>query len=467
MAERADIVIIGGGPGGYLAALRAARLKKKIVLVEEDRVGGTCINYGCIPTKYLLHQTRLVDEVRRARTLDGPAGDIRLNWPRVQAGRKAVVDRLVSGLEFLLDKGKVVILRGTALLREDGSAAVRTAEREVLVTAEKTIVAVGSRPAALPFLDPDGRRVVTSTDALEFLEVPKSLLVVGAGAVGLELASVYRRLGTDVSVLEIMADILPGTDREASTRLERILKKQGLKISTRMRIEEAVVGDSRVVLKGRSLRNDAPFEAAAEKVLVATGRRPNIDRLFEGPPFLELDKGGFVRVGAGLETSRPGTYAIGDVIGGKLLAHKAYHDADVAAGNAAGLAGSVDYSALPTAVFTDPEFASVGLTEEEAVDRGIKIQTGVFPLQASGRAMTMEATDGLVKVVADGDDRVIGAHLVAPGASDLIPVLTAAVANGAKLRDLAALIYVHPSISEAVGEAALKAKGEALHILNT
>jgi dihydrolipoamide dehydrogenase len=467
MTERADIVIIGGGPGGYLAALRGAQLGKKIVLVEEDRIGGTCINVGCIPTKYLLHQTKIYHEVRRAKTLDGPLAEIRVDWGKVQAGRKAVVDRLVAGLEFLLAKGKVNVLKGTAVLREDGTALVRTEGGESLVAAEKTILAAGSRSADLPFLQPDGRLVVTSTEALEFPEVPKSLLVIGAGAIGLELASVYSRLGTEVTVLEIMANVLPGTDREVSIRLERSLKKQGMRIMTEARIEKAEVGESRVVLRGRGLRTDAPFEVSGEKVLLAAGRKPNTDRLFEGRVFLELDRAGFVKVGPGLEAGRPGMYAIGDIIGGKLLAHKAYHDAVVAAENAAGLRARVDYNSLPTAVFTEPEFAAVGLTEEEAVEKGGLVRTGVFPLQASGRALTMEAAEGLVKVVADGKDRVIGAHLLAPGASELIPVLTMAVAKGLAIRDLASLIYVHPSLSEAVGEAALKAKGEALHILNS
>ncbi len=467
MAERADIVIIGGGPGGYLAALRGAQLGKSIILVEEDRIGGTCINYGCIPTKYLLHQTKILADVKRAKTLSGSTDKIRIDWPEVQAGRRAVVDRLVSGLEFLLQKGRVKVIKGSALLRGDGTVHIRTGEGEAAVSGKRTIVAAGSRAANLPFLRPDGRLVVTSTEALEFTEVPKSLLVVGAGAVGLEMASIYRRLGTDVRVLEIMPDILPGSDREVSTRLERILKRQGLKILTMMRIDDAAVGDSQVVLRGLCLRDDIPFEFTSERVLLAAGRTPNADRLFEGRACLDLDPQGFIRVDSRRETSRPGIFAIGDIIGGRLLAHKAYHDAVVAVETAAGIGAQVGPSPVPTSVFTEPEFASVGLTEEEAARRGAGLKTGVFPLQASGRAQTMGAGEGLIKIVADRDDRVLGAHLVAPAASELLPVLTLAVAKGLGLRDLASLIYIHPSISEAAGEAALKAMGEALHILNS
>jgi dihydrolipoamide dehydrogenase len=466
MAEKRDIVIIGGGPGGYLAAMRAAQLKKNVTLIDQDRVGGTCINYGCIPTKYLLHQTKILKEVAGTKTLEGPVGEIRLNWKRIQVERQEVVDKLVNGIVFLLEKGKVEIVKAPARLRADRSVVVRTPEGERVFEAEKVIVATGSRAAGLPFLKADGRTVITSTEALELPEVPKSLLVIGAGAIGLEMGSIYRRLGTDVTVLEIMPQALPGADRESVTRLERVFKKQGLKIFTEMRIDEAVVEEGAVALKGLSLKTKAPFEYRAEKALLSAGRKPNTDDLFDGAPFLEMDRG-FIKVGPSLETNVVGVYAIGDVIGGKLLAHKAYHDALVAADNAAGLpVRTVDYKALPMAVFTEPEFASVGLTQEEAVAKGIKVQVGVFPLQASGRALTMDATDGMIKVMADESDRVIGAHIVASGASDMIPVLTMAVAKGMTLEELGSIIYIHPTLSEAIGEASLKAKNKALHILN-
>jgi dihydrolipoamide dehydrogenase len=465
MAEKRDIVIIGGGPGGYLAAMRGAQLKKSITLIEEDRIGGTCINYGCIPTKYLLHQTKVFREVGGTKNLEGPLGEVRLNWSKVQQGRRAVVDQLVKGLVFLLEKGKVEILKAPARLSADRTVVARTAEGERRFEADKVIVATGSRAAGLPFLKIDGRTVITSTEALELADVPKSLLIIGAGAIGLEMGSIYRRLGTDVTVLEILPQILPGSDKEAVTRLERALKKQGLKIFTEMRIDAAVVADGAVTLKGVSLRTNAPFEYRADKVLLSAGRKPNTEGLFDGESFLDMDRG-FIKVDAALETSVPGVYAIGDVIGGKLLAHKAYHDAVVAVENASGFTRAVGYGSLPAAVFTDPEFATVGLTQEEAAAKGIKVKSGVFPLQASGRAMTMEATDGLVKVLADDSDRVIGAHVVAPGASDMIPVLTMAVSKGLTLKELDGIIYVHPTLSETIGEAALKANGEALHILN-
>jgi dihydrolipoamide dehydrogenase len=467
MAEKRDIVIIGGGPGGYLAAMRAAQLKKTVTLIDQDRVGGTCINYGCIPTKYLLHQTKILKEVAGTKTLEGPVGEIRLNWKKVQAERQAVVDRLVNGIIFLLEKGKVEMVKAPARLRAYKTVVVKAPEGERVYDAGKVIVATGSRAADLPFLKADGRNVITSTEALELPEIPKTLLVIGAGAIGLEMGSIYRRLGTDVIVLEIMPQILPGADRESVLRLERVFKKQGLKVFTEMRIDEAVVGEGAVTLKGVCLRTNAPFEYHAGKALLSAGRKPNTADLFDGEPFLEMDRG-FIKVGPSLETTVAGVYAIGDVIGGKLLAHKAYYDALVAVDNAAGLSPrAVDYGALPMAVFTEPEFASVGLTQEEAVARGTKVQCGVFPLQASGRALTMDATDGMIKILADESDRVIGAHIVAPGASDMIPVLTMAVAKRMTLEDLDKVIYIHPTLSEAIGEAALKAKNKALHLLNS
>ncbi len=466
MTERRDIVIIGGGPGGYLAAMRGAQLKKRITLVEADRIGGTCINYGCIPTKYLLHQTKILKEVGGTKTLEGPVGDVRLNWPKVQQGRQTVVDQLVKGLVFLLEKGKVEIIKGEARLAAPRTVVVRTADGERTLEADKIIVATGSRAAGLPFLKPDGRTVITSTEALTLPEVPKSLLVIGAGAVGLEMGVIYRRLGTDVTVLEILSQILPGSDKESVTRLERALRKQGLKIMTEMRIEAAEAADGAVTLRGVGLKTNAPFEYKADKVLLSAGRNPNTTDLFIGEPFLEMDRG-FIKVNPALETNVPGIFAIGDVIGGKLLAHKAYRDGLVAVENASGMSRTVDYTALPASVFTEPEFATVGLTQEEAVARGLTVKSGVFPLQASGRAMTMDATDGLIKVLADGAGKVIGAHIVAPGASEMMPVLTMAVAKGMTLKELDSIVYIHPSLSEAIGEAALKANNEALHILNS
>jgi len=468
MSERREIIIVGGGPGGYLAALRCAQLGKRVTLIERDRIGGTCMNYGCIPVKYLLHQTRLYRDVRAAENLTGPVSDLRLDWSRVQTGKKKAVGNLVSGISFLLEKGKIEIKKGNARIAEDLTVTVESGQGEELLKAEKIIIASGSRASGLPFIQPDGSDVVTSTEALEFSAIPKSLIICGAGVVGLELGTVYHRAGTDVTILEIMPTILHSSDKEAAVRLERILKRQGLKIYTRVKMEKVEKEKEGYVLSGHSLDTNSPLSFSAEKVLISVGRNAETESLFKGQPFLETDRGGFLKVNQELETSLANVYAIGDVIGGKLLAHKAYYDALTVAETVCGKERrSVDYSAIPTAVFTEPEFASVGQTQEEAEEgRGLRTKIGIFPLHANGRAMTMESTDGMIKIVADGDDKIIGAHIISPSASEMIPVLTMAVARGMKLRDISSLVYIHPTVSEAIGEGALKAANEALHILN-
>ena len=466
MDEKWPLIIIGGGPGGYVAAIRATQLKKKVLLIEEDRIGGTCMNYGCIPSKYLLHETRVFQEFRKNKKLEGPRQEIFCNWKLVQEERVKIVDRLVRGIEFLLERGGASVVKGKAFLKNDRKVLVRTDSGERVFEFEKIILATGSRPATLPILEPDGKRVITSKEALELDQIPRSMIVVGAGAIGLEVGTIYSRLGTDVTIMEILPTLLPGSDREMVARLDRILKKQGLKIQTEMSIERATLEEDGVTLAGISLRTRAPFSFRAEKVLLASGRKPNSEEILEALPGLAPAKGGPIRVNSFLETTVPGIYAIGDLTGGKLLAHKASHEGIAAVDNAAGGRASVDDRALPLAVFTDPEFASVGLTEDEAKDRGMKTQIGLFSLQASSRALTMESPEGMVKIIAGPDGRIIGAHLIAPNASEVIAEITLAIHRGLKIEDISSTIHIHPTISESVMEAALKAKNEAIHILN-
>ncbi len=466
--DKKNLAIIGGGPGGYLAALRAAQLGLSVVLFEQERVGGICINVGCIPTKYLLHQTAIFYQLQADKNLEGPVGELRLNWQKVQEGRQRVIDRLVKGLEFLLSKNEVEVIKGKARVTSPGEVTAWTSGGEIKFQADKIILATGSRPADFPFLRFNGREVISSTEALSLPEIPKRLLVVGAGAIGLELGSVYGRLGTEVTILEIMPSILPGTDLVTAQRLERILKKQGLKIYLQMKIESAEIKSGQVSLRGLSLLDSKPFEFTADKVLIAAGRKPNIEELVWDENLLTRQKGNFLEVNSQGETSIPGVYAIGDLTGGKLLAHKAYHDGRIAAEAAAGLNSQLDYKALPSAIFTEPELASVGLSQTEAEARGLAIKIGEFPLQANGRALTMDSPDGLVRIIASQtDDEILGAHLLAPHASEMLPILTMAVSHRLKIKDLDSIIYIHPTLSEAIPEAALKANKEALHILNS
>ena len=466
MSEKWDLTILGGGPGGYVAAIRAAQLKKRVVLVEKDRIGGTCMNYGCIPAKYLLHQTKIYKELKENKNIVGPLEKIKCNWTKVQEEKNKIVERLVKGIEFLMRKNGIEIIKGEGFVKNEKQIAVKTEGGEKILESEKIILGTGSRPATLPFLEPNGKEVVTSREALEFEDIPKSMLIVGAGAVGLEMGTIYQRLGSDVSILEIMPSILPGSDEEMATRLERILKEQGLKIHTQMRLEESSAIEGTVSLKGTNLKTQSAFELEAEKVLLAVGRMPNTEGLTGKDLKLVLDAQGFVKVNPQMETSIPGIYAIGDMIGGYLLAHKASHEGIIAAENASGLKEEMSYKALPLAVYTEPEFSSVGLTEEEAKKRGIKIQVGLFTLQANGRALTLGRQEGRVKIIADENDEIIGAHILAPNSSEFISEISLALKRGLKIQDVSSSIHIHPTLSEAVMEAAMKAKNQAIHVLN-
>ncbi len=465
MAEKRDLVIIGGGPGGYIAALKAAQLGRRVTLIEEDRLGGTCMNTGCIPTKFLLHQTGLLAEWKRNKNLEGAPAAATLDWKRVRDEKRAVIDRLVKGVEFLLQRAKVEVIKGQGSLQAEREIVCRAREGERTFEFERAILASGSRPAALPFLKPNGSEVITHIEALELESPPRSLIVAGAGAVGLEFGAIYSRLGTDVTVLEMMPAILPGMDRQMAMRLERLLKKQGLKIMTGMRIESGEIEGGGVRLRGTSLKTQAPFEYAAEKVLLATGRKPNSEGLLQGTTDV-LDRAGFVRVSARLETPVPGVYAIGDLIGGKLLAHKAEHEGILAAENAVGGAAEMDYQALPMSVFTDPEFAAVGLTEDEAKEQGVQVRTGIYLLQANGRAVTLDNVEGMIKIVSAPAGRILGAHILAPFASEMVSEITLAIRRGLSLEDIGSTVHIHPTISEGIMEAALKAEGKAVRILN-
>lgn len=464
MPEKRQLVIIGGGLGGYAAALRAAQLRIRATLVEEDRIGGTCMNTGCIPTKFLLRETGFLMELRGKKRISGAEG-VHLDWKSVQENKRNIVERLVRGMEFLLERNRVEVLKGKAEIRGNREVRVSNGGNENVLAAEKIILAMGSRSADLPFLKPNGKEVITHREALELESVPRSLIVVGAGAIGLEIGTIFARMGTEVTVLEIMPAILPGMDRQIASRLDRLLKKQGLKIFTDMRIENSRIELEGVQIKGTCLKTQTAFSFQAEKLLLAAGRKANSEILIQD--FKEvLGKNGYVQVSSRLETRLPGIYGIGDLIGGKLLAHKAEHEGIIAAENAAGEGGEMDYRALPMAVFTEPEFASVGLTEEEAGEKRMQIQVGVSSLQASGRAATLEKPDGMVKIIATSDDRLVGAHLLAPNASEIVAELALAIEKGLTLRDLFSTMHVHPTLSEAVMEAARKAKGMAIHALN-
>ena len=463
---KADLAIIGGGPGGYVAAIRGAQLKKRVVLIERENVGGVCMNWGCIPTKHLLEATKSIEQIRKSKYFETPVGSFRLNWEKVLEEKDSVVERLVNGTGFLLKKNGVEVINGDASLQKDGKIRIESNGTETSLEADSIILATGSRPAELPFLKINGKEVITSRNALEMEQIPESLIIVGAGAIGLEMGTIYHRLGAKVTVLEVLPGVIPGCDRELGNRLERLLKRQGLCIHTRMSIENAELEDGKVTLSGKALKGQKAFRFESEKVLLAVGRKPNSECFKDFDSRLELDSRGFVKVNANLETGLPSVYAIGDVIGGKLLAHKASHEGIIAAENASGLNKKMSYHALPHAVFTDPEFASVGLTQQEAEERQLPFLKGMFSLQANGRALTMGKPDGIVKVIADEKGIIIGAHILAPGASELIGELTLAVEKGMPVEDVSSTIHIHPTLSESSMEACLNVRKCSIHMLN-
>jgi len=467
MKAKYDIAVIGAGPGGYVAAVRAAQLKKRVLVIEKERVGGTCMNWGCIPTKFLLHQTKMYKQVMANDNIDGAKAGLSCDWTRLQKEKIQVVERLVKGIEFLLKQNGIAVVKGEACLRSDKEIQVDGGTDEQIYEAEKIILATGSLSTELSFLKLNGNRIIDSQKALDLEGVPQSLLIVGAGAVGLEMGTIFHRLGCEVRVLEILPTILSGSDRSMTKRLERILKLQGLDIQTQMRIERAELFPDSVTLRGTCLKNDKQFEFSAQRVLLATGRCPNSSMFREGDVPITLDDDGFVKVNERLETNIPGIYAIGDVIGGKLLAHKASHEGSVAAENAAGGNLRMDYDALPLSVFTEPEFASVGLTDKELKEKGGEAKVGQFSLQANGRALTLGELEGIVKLIADQEGRLVGAQIIAPNASELIAEMTLAVTKGLTLRDVSQTIHIHPTLSEAVMESALHGLGRAIHTLNT
>ncbi len=466
MVQKYEIAVIGAGPGGYVAAIRAAQLKKKVVLIEKKRVGGTCMNWGCIPTKFLLHETKLFKDVLNNPRLSGPVAEITCNWPAVQQEKEKRVDRLVQGTEFLLKKNGITLVKGKAVFQQERRVRIIHPDGgSDEIEAEHIILATGSLPAGLPFIQPDGERILYSREALEMPEKPQHLLVIGAGAIGLELGTIYSRLGTKVTILEILPQILPGSDTSLAKRLERILKSQGLDIRTRMQIESTGVSDQAVTLKGTALSDGRPFEISADKVLIAAGRRTEKEGCLHAD--LQWDEKNCLKIDDCLQTNIPGVYAIGDLVGGGLLAHKASHQGILAAENILGAGHRWNTDALPMAVFTEPEFASVGLTEADARERlGSGLKTGTFSLQANGRALTLGAQEGMVKIVADANDRIVGAHILAPSASELIPELGLAISKRMTLSDIADSIHIHPTLSESVMEAALHGKRRAIHALN-
>jgi dihydrolipoamide dehydrogenase len=463
MSEQYDVIIIGSGPGGYVCAIRAAQLGLKVACVEKRAtLGGTCLNVGCIPSKALLQSSENFDAAGHAFAEHGIVIDsVKLDLAKMQARKDDVVTANVKGVEFLFRKNKVAWLKGTGRVAAPGQVDVDGTVYET----KNIIIATGSESTPLRGVDVDEKRIVTSTGALELDNVPEHLVVIGAGVIGLELGSVWRRLGAKVTVIEFLDRILPGMDTELATAARRVLAKQGLTFRLGSKVTSATTSETGITLTVEPSKGGDAEQMTADIVLLAIGRRPYIEGLGLDAVGVALDERGRVRTDAHFATNVPGIYAIGDVIAGPMLAHKAEDEGVALAEILAGKAGHVNYGVIPGVVYTWPEIASVGQTEEELKAAGIAYNVGKFPFTANGRARAMGDTDGFVKLLAEKTtDRLLGAHILGPDAGTLIAELALAMEFGASAEDVARTCHAHPTLNEAVKEAALAVEGRALHI---
>jgi dihydrolipoamide dehydrogenase len=460
MPDTFDLIVIGAGPGGYVCAIRAAQLGMRVACVEKrPTLGGTCLNIGCIPSKALLQSSEEFHHAKHALKDHGVLVDsVKLDLARMQARKAEVVGANVKGVEFLFRKNKVTWLKGTGRIVAPGKVDVDGTEYGT----KHIVLATGSESMPLAGVDVDEKRIVTSTGGLELSEVPRHLVVIGGGYIGLELGSVWRRLGAEVTVIEFLDRIVPTMDGEIAKAFERILTRQGMKFRLGHKVTGARKGNDGVTLSVEPASGGAAAELRADVVLVSIGRRPFTQGIGAE---IALDERGRIRTDAHYATSVPGVYAIGDAIAGPMLAHKAEEEGVAVAERLAGEAGHVNYDAIPGVVYTWPEVAAVGRTEEELKSAGIDYNIGKFPFTANGRARAMGSTDGFVKLLAEkASDRLLGAHIIGPDAGTLIAELTTAIEFGASAEDVARTCHAHPTLSEAVKEAALAVEGRALHI---
>ena len=460
-----DLVVIGAGPGGYTAAIKAAQLGMKTAIVEKDQaLGGTCLNVGCIPSKALLSSTELFHEAQKQFGSHGISADrLSMDVSKMMKRKDDIVRKMARGIDYLMNKNGIERLAGMGRIVSANKVEVIRDGGSQKLNAKHILIATGSRVASLPFLEIDGETILSSDHAIALGEVPESMVVIGGGAIGLELGSVWARLGTKVTVVEFLPRIVAMFDEDITLALQKLLQKQGLKFHLGTRVESAEKNNGGVRLTAS--KGDKKLELEAEKVLVAVGRNPNTEGLGVAEAGVELDERGCIKTNTERQTNVPGIYAIGDVVAGPMLAHKAEQEAIAAVERMAGQSGSVNYDTIPSVVYTAPEVAAVGLIEAEAKEKGHEIAIGVFPFQANGRAVACGHADGLAKVIADkASGRVLGAQILSTNASELIAEAVLLMEFGGSAEDLARTIHAHPTMSEGLREAAHIAVGEPLHI---
>ncbi|OEF95541.1 dihydrolipoyl dehydrogenase [Vulcanibacillus modesticaldus] len=464
-----DVVFIGAGPGGYVAAIRAAQLGLKVAVIEKDKVGGTCLHRGCIPTKALLRSAEIYRNAKEGSEFGINIDNITLNFTQVQNRKQQVVDQLKKGIEFLFKKNKVTLIEGYGRIENSGSDSnkvvrVETADGEKVVSTKKVIIATGSKPKTLPGLEIDGKYIITSDEALEMEELPKSMIIVGGGVIGMEWASLLNDFGVEVTVVEFLPRILPLEDSDVSKDITRTMKKRKVKIHTGTMVlpETIKIVDGRVELEAK--KGEKMLQLSAEKVLVSVGRVAMIDNIGLENTKVEVEKG-VIKVNEFFQTTDSNIYAIGDVIGGLQLAHVASHEGIVAVEHIAGKNPKpFNYLTVSKCTFTHPEVASVGLTEDEAKEKGYEVKVGKFQFRGIGKALVHGEVDGFIKLVVDQKtNTLLGAHMVGPHVTDMISEAGLAKVLEATAMDIAHTIHPHPTLAEAIMEAALDVDNEAIH----
>ena len=465
MAEKFQAVVIGGGPGGYVCAIRLAQLGLKTACIESrGSLGGTCLNVGCIPSKSLLNLSEEFHKVKNLSSKGIEIGDVKLNLSKMMKSKEKAVDTLTKGVEFLLKKNKVTYYKGLGSFKSKNEILIKDDQnKEITIISEKTVIATGSIPSDLPGIKIDEKVIISSTGAIKLEKVPKKMIVVGGGYIGLEMGSVWSRLGSEVQVVEFLDHITPGMDKEISSEFMKILKKQGIKFNMQNKVESIKKNNSGAIVSTIDKDgNKNNFECDA--VLISVGRKPNTNGLNLEVAGVKLDEKKRIKTDKSFQTNIENIFAIGDVISGPMLAHKAEEEGIAVAENIVGQSGHVNYDTIPGVIYTAPEVASIGKTEEQLKELNVKYKIGKFSFMANSRAKAIDDAEGFVKILADETtDRVIGAHIIGPHAGELIAEIAVAMEFGASSEDIARTCHAHPTFSEAVKEAALSVDKRAIH----
>ena len=463
MTEKFDVTVIGGGPAGYVCAIRLSQLGLKTACVESrGSLGGTCLNIGCIPSKSLLNMSESFHRAKNFSDIGIETGEIKLNLEKMMSNKDSSVATLTKGVEFLFKKNKVTYIKGVGSFNGNNEILVKNDKSELTIKTDKTIISTGSEPLSLPGIDFDEKKILSSTGALNISKLPKKMVVVGGGYIGLEMGSVWSRLGTEVHVIEYLDHITPGLDKEVSNEFMKILKKQNIKFELNTKVEKIAKSDQGVVIETSS--KDSKNKIEADVVLISVGRKPYTDKLNLEKIGVNLDKKGKIIVNKNFETNVENIYAIGDVIDGPMLAHKAEEEGIAVAELIAGQSGHVNYDIIPGVIYTSPEVAYVGKNEEELKEEKIKFKVGKFPFMANSRAKAINEPEGFVKILAESTtDRVLGVHIIGPHAGEMIAEMSVAMEFGASSEDIARTCHAHPTFSEAIKEAALSVDKRQIH----